>query len=89
MKVKVRNTKRFQKFYDKVLQWKHAKVIKTETNDKGHEYVVVDMTYYVVSMGSDIEAGRLTQTIIEEYNGERIKEYVKENGKLKYVGDQF
>ena len=89
MKVKVRNTKKFQKFYDKVLQWKHAKVVKTETNDKGHEYVVVDMTYYAVSMGADIEAGRLTQTIVEEYNGVRITEYVKENGKLKYVGDQF
>lgn len=89
MKVKVRNTKRFQKFYDKVLQWKHARIVKTETNDKGHEYVVVDMTYYAVSMGADIEAGRLTKTIVEEYNGVQITEYVKENGKLKYVGDQF
>tara|TARA_B100002019_G_C20699840_1_gene325152 strand:- start:183 stop:452 length:270 start_codon:yes stop_codon:yes gene_type:complete len=89
MKVKVRNTKRFQKFYDKVLQWKHAKIVKTETNDKGHEYVVVDMTYYAVSMGADIEAGRLTDRIIQEYNGERIVEYVKENGKLKYVGNQY
>lgn len=89
MKVKVRNTKRFHKFYDKVLQWKHAKIVKTETNEKGHEYVVVDMTYYAVSMGADIEAGRLTKTIIEEYNGVQITEYVKENGKLKYVGDQF
>jgi predicted enzyme related to lactoylglutathione lyase len=89
MKVKVRNTKRFQKFYDKVLQWKHAKIVKTETNEKGHEYVVVDMTYYAVSMGADIEAGRLTKTIVEEYNGVQITEYVKENGKLKYVGDQF
>ena len=89
MKVKVRNTKRFQKFYDKVLQWKCTKIVKTETNDKGHEYVVVDMTYYAVSMGAEIEAGRLTNHIIKEYNGEQIAEYVKEDGKLKYVGDRY
>lgn len=75
MIVQVRNTKRFQKYFKTYVERTRYKILEKFHDEKGNEQLIIDLTYFSTSMGSDIEADRIGKVIIDAYFGKQIYNY--------------
>lgn len=71
MKYQVRNTKKFQEFWQ-ISERLASKVVDEFEDEKQNQYFVIDLTYNSRSIGDDIEASTVARQLENNFKAKRI-----------------